>query len=196
MERPKQRFTSIKRLVATAALVSFAVGAACAAALDAGKYAEGREDLHVGDKYNTWYDTEDGVRTIDVGKSARTGATTQPSTRCAPNPRRPSSSGRSGAAGGPAGRSSTLENAVRKKIPPHDSPPPRLKKNFPLTNATADENGRCSPAADPRPTAETSTVDRPLPGGFPDRPSPRRTRDAPVPGGPGPVSRSSRRAAS
>ena len=58
MERPKQRFTSIKRLVATAALVSFAVGAACAAALDAGKYAEGREDLHVGDKYNTWYDTE------------------------------------------------------------------------------------------------------------------------------------------
>ena len=39
VEQPKQRFTSIKRLVATAALVSFAVGAACAA-LDPGKYAE------------------------------------------------------------------------------------------------------------------------------------------------------------
>ncbi len=70
VERPKQKSTSIKRLVAMAALVSFAVGAACAAALDAGKYAEGREDLHVGEKYNTWYDTEDGVRTIDVGKCA------------------------------------------------------------------------------------------------------------------------------
>ena len=65
-----------------------------------------------------------------------------------------------------------------------------------ITNATAGENGKYSPAADPRPRAETSTVDPQPPVVVPDRPSPRRTRDAPSPGGPGPVSRSSRRAAS